>query len=70
MKRFKALVAAAAVIFGFASAAQAQILYKVEKKGSDKVSYLLGTHHFAPLAVVDSIAEAPRNHEKRGPPLR
>lgn len=59
MKRFKALVAAAAVLFGFASASQAQILYKVEKAGSDKVSYLLGTHHFAPLAVVDSIAELP-----------
>lgn len=39
--------------------ARAQILYKVEKPGSEKVSYLLGTHHFAPLSVIDSIAELP-----------
>ncbi|MDE6558657.1 MAG: TraB/GumN family protein [Muribaculaceae bacterium] len=38
---------------------QAQILYKVEKKGSDKTGYILGTHHFAPLAVIDSISQLP-----------
>lgn len=58
MKTFKTFALAIALILGFASA-NAQILYKVEKPGSDKVSYLLGTHHFAPLAVVDSIAELP-----------
>ena len=52
-------VAFAAIVFGLGFSSQAQILYKVEKAGSDKVSYLLGTHHFAPLAVVDSIAELP-----------
>lgn len=35
--------------------ADAQLLYKVEKPGSDKVSYLLGTHHFAPVEILDSI---------------
>lgn len=35
--------------------ANAQLLYKVEKPGSDKVSYLLGTHHFAPVEILDSI---------------
>lgn len=34
---------------------QAQILYKVEVPDSKKVSYILGTHHFAPVSVLDSI---------------
>lgn len=59
MNKFKTFAAAVAVILGFACSAQAQILYKVEKTGSDKVSYLLGTHHLAPLSTVDSIAELP-----------
>lgn len=59
MKGFKALAVTLAVALGFGISAQAQILYKVEKAGSDKVSYLLGTHHFAPLSVVDSIEQLP-----------
>ena len=47
MKKLTSILAAAAVVFGLASQADAQILYKVEKQGSDKTSYLLGTHHFA-----------------------
>ena len=39
--------------------AKAQILYKVEKPGNSRVSYILGTHHFAPLAVVDSLKSLP-----------
>lgn len=35
--------------------ANAQLLYKVQMPGSDKVSYLLGTHHFAPVEILDSI---------------
>jgi len=58
MNKFKAF-AAAAVILGFASSAHAQILYKVERPGCDKTSYLLGTHHLAPLSAVDSITELP-----------
>lgn len=59
MKKLTSIVAALAVAFGFASTANAQILYKVEKPGSDKTSYLLGTHHFASPSMIDSIAEMP-----------
>lgn len=59
MKKVKSFIIALAAVLGFSATANAQILYKVEKKGSDKVSYILGTHHFAPLAVVDSISELP-----------
>lgn len=58
MKTFRFIAAALAAIFGL-SVASAQILYKVEKPGSDKVSYVLGSHHLAPLAVIDSISELP-----------
>lgn len=57
LNHFFACLATIAVAFSFS--AHAQILYKVEKPGSDKTSYILGTHHFADLAVVDSIAELP-----------
>lgn len=57
MKRFTTLFLSIAIALGFA--ADAQILYKVEKKGSKKTSYLLGTHHFAPLSAVDSISQLP-----------
>lgn len=43
----------------FSSNLSAQILFKVEKTGSDKTGYILGTHHFAPLSVIDSIKELP-----------
>lgn len=59
MKKFRTIALALAAVIGFAGAAQAQILYKVEKKDSGKTSYILGTHHFAPLAVIDSITELP-----------
>ncbi len=52
------LLAALAAMF-LSTNADAQILYKVEKQGSDKVSYILGTHHFAPLKVVDEIKALP-----------
>lgn len=51
--RISALAIAAVAAISFSS--NAQILYKVEKPGSDKVSYILGTHHFAPLSAVDSM---------------
>ena len=59
MKRIKLFAATVAIALGLGCTAQAQILYKVEKKGCDKTSYLLGTHHFAPLSVIDSIQELP-----------
>lgn len=57
MKKITTFLLTLAVALGFS--ANAQILYKVEKKGSSKTSYLLGTHHFAPLSAVDSISELP-----------
>lgn len=34
---------------------QAQLLWKVSGNGLDKPSYLIGTHHLAPLSITDSI---------------
>ena len=59
MKNFKKFAFASMLAMMAIVPASAQIFYKVEKDGSDKTSYLLGTHHFAPLAVVDSIQELP-----------
>lgn len=42
-----------------ASRVDAQILYKVESPSGKKTSWLLGTHHFAPLSAVDSIKQLP-----------
>lgn len=36
--------------------ASAQVFYKIEGNGLEKPSYILGTHHLAPLSNVDSIA--------------
>ena len=36
--------------------ANAQLLWKVSGKDLSKPSYILGTHHLAPLSIVDSIA--------------
>lgn len=38
---------------------RAQIFYKVTAPGIEKTSYLLGTHHLAPVSVIDSIPELP-----------
>lgn len=57
MKKIFTLAIAALSLVSISSSAQ--ILYKVEAPKSNKVSYILGTHHFAPLSVVDSIAEMP-----------
>lgn len=54
--RLKTLALTACSILALGSfSADAQLLWKVEKPGSDKVSYLLGTHHFAPVEILDSI---------------
>lgn len=57
MKNFYRLFLAIIALLTVSVAVKAQILYKIEKADSDKVSYILGTHHLAPLAVVDSITE-------------
>lgn len=38
---------------------QAQLLWKISGNGLDKPSYILGTHHLAPLSIKDSIAGLP-----------
>ncbi len=35
--------------------ANAQLLWKVTAPGSDNVSYIFGTHHLAPITVIDSV---------------
>ena len=37
--------------------AQAQLLWKVSGNGLQKPSYLFGTHHYAPLSVLDSVPQ-------------
>jgi len=41
------------------SATDAQILWKISGNGAKNASYLLGTHHVAPLAMLDSIPGFP-----------
>ncbi|MDE7413289.1 MAG: TraB/GumN family protein [Muribaculaceae bacterium] len=60
----KILSLALTAIITFASGVSAQIFWKVEKPGSDKTSYLLGTHHFAYLSTLDSLAQLPAALEK------
>jgi len=48
------LMVVAAVVL-MAMGANAQLLWKVTSPKSDKVSYILGTHHFAPVNFLDSI---------------
>ncbi|MDE6007080.1 MAG: TraB/GumN family protein [Muribaculaceae bacterium] len=55
----KATALASLAAFAITTTASAQILYKIEKPGSDKTSYILGTHHFSPLSTVDCIEELP-----------
>lgn len=39
----------------FCVSASAQIFYRIEGNGLEKPSYIFGTHHLAPLSVIDSI---------------
>ena len=55
----KMLTLALAAVMAFASSVSAQILWKVEKPGNEKITYILGTHHFAPLSVLDSLTNLP-----------
>lgn len=36
-------------------ASHAQILYQISGNGLDKPSYIFGTHHLAPLSIIDSV---------------
>ena len=52
MKKTLALVMLLCIALG----AQAQLLWKVSDNGLDRPSYVMGTHHLAPLSIKDSIA--------------
>lgn len=47
----KSLISSLSLLFALNSGAQ--ILYKVEGKDLEKPSYLFGTHHLAPIAVIE-----------------
>lgn len=44
-----------AMVAVIATAAHSQLLWKVTDNNSGKTSYVFGTHHFAPLSLLDSI---------------
>ena len=52
MKKTLVLVMLLCITLG----AQAQLLWKVSGNGLDRPSYVMGTHHLAPLSIKDSIA--------------
>ena len=52
MKKMSILLMLLCITLG----ANAQLLWKVSGKDLSKPSYILGTHHLAPLSIVDSIA--------------
>ena len=51
MKRITLALAALIITIG----ANAQLLWKISGNGLTKPSYLFGTHHVAPLSVIDSV---------------
>lgn len=48
------------LFIGIALNANAQLLWKISGNGQEKPSYILGTHHLAPLSIKDSIAGLPQ----------
>lgn len=52
MKKTLVLVMLLCIALG----AQAQLLWKISGNGLDRPSYVMGTHHLAPLSIKDSIA--------------
>lgn len=44
--------------------AQAQLLWKISGNGLDRPSYIVGTHHLAPLSVKDSLKTLPQAIEQ------
>jgi len=51
----KVILLAVALIVGFATNIQAQILYRISGKGLESPSYIVGTYHLAPSSFADSI---------------
>ena len=48
------------LFIGITLNANAQLLWKISGNGLEKPSYILGTHHLAPLSIKDSIAGLPQ----------
>ena len=44
--------------------AQAQLLWKISGNGLERPSYIVGTHHLAPLSVKDSLKTLPQAIEQ------
>ena len=57
MKLFKSLLTLA-VTFAAVTTASAQVLYKVEGNGLTSPSYVFGTHHLAPVSVIEEFGAA------------
>ncbi len=57
MKLFKSLLSLAVAFAAFTSAS-AQVLYKVEGNGLTAPSYIFGTHHLAPISVIEQFGAA------------
>lgn len=53
MKKLASII----VLLSFAVASQAQILWKVSDNGAKGDNYILGTHHIAPVAILDSLED-------------
>lgn len=51
----KKLLIALLALVGAATGADAQLLWKISGNGLDRPSYLFGTHHLAPVSVIDSV---------------
>lgn len=51
----KKLMLTLAVLLGAATGANAQLLWKISGNGLSKPSYMVGTHHVAPISTLDSI---------------
>ena len=56
MKKFLLIILFASI----AIASSAQILWRISGNGLEKPSYIFGTHHFAPLSIIDSIKRLPK----------
>ncbi|MDE6330337.1 MAG: TraB/GumN family protein [Muribaculaceae bacterium] len=54
MKKLFCRLIAFAVLLSVASSAFAQIFYKVEGNGAKDASYIFGTHHLAPLSILNN----------------
>lgn len=53
--RIKTGIVVAVALLSSAFCTQAQILYKITGNGLKEPSYIFGTHHLAPISVIDSV---------------